>query len=68
MLTLQILTQAMDAAPVREAILQTLRSEEELRPAGIVERVDARIRELEQLPPLSSRLALGREEFDRNTG
>ena len=49
-LSLQILTQAMDAAPVREAILQTLR--EELQPAGIVERVDARIRELEQLPPL----------------
>ena len=56
-LTLQILTQAMDAAPVREAILQTLR--EELQPAGIVERVDARIRELEQLPPLSSRLLWG---------
>jgi len=55
--TLQILTQAMDAAPVREAVLQTLR--EELQPAGIVERVDARIRELEQLPPLSSRLLWG---------
>ncbi len=58
-LTLQILTQAMDAAPVREAVLQTLRSEEDLQPAGIVERVDARIRELEQLPPLSSRLLWG---------
>jgi len=58
-LTLQILTQAMDAAPVREAVLQTLRCEEELKPAGIVERVDARIRELEQLPPLSSRLLWG---------
>jgi 23S rRNA (cytosine1962-C5)-methyltransferase len=56
-LTLQILTQALDAAPVREAILQTLR--EELQPAGIVERVDARIRELEQLPLLSSRLLWG---------
>jgi len=55
--TLQILTQAMDAAPVREAVLQTLR--EELQPAGIVERVDARIRELEQLPPLSTRLLWG---------
>ena len=55
--TLQILTQAMDAAPVREAVLQTLR--DELQPAGIVERVDARIRELEQLPPLSSRLLWG---------
>src|SRR5208282_1236198 len=57
--TLQILTQAMDAAPVREAVLQTLRSEEDLQPAGIVERVDARIRELEQLPVLSSRLLWG---------
>jgi 23S rRNA (cytosine1962-C5)-methyltransferase len=55
--TLQILTQAMDAAPVREAVLQTLR--DELQPAGIVERVDARVRELEQLPPLSSRLPWG---------
>lgn len=53
----QILTQAMDAAPVREAILQTLR--DELQPAGIVERVEARIRELEQLPPRASGLLWG---------
>src|SRR6266849_2453357 len=53
-LSVQILTQAMDAALVRGAVVQTLR--EELQPAGIVERVDARIRELEQLPPLASRL------------
>jgi 23S rRNA (cytosine1962-C5)-methyltransferase len=53
-LSLQVLTQAMDSAPVREAILQTLK--EELEPAGIVERVEARIRELEQLPPAVSRL------------
>src|SRR5882762_5610654 len=44
-LCLQVLTQAVDAVPVREAIVQTLK--EELQPAGIVERVDARIRELE---------------------
>jgi 23S rRNA (cytosine1962-C5)-methyltransferase len=56
-LSLQILTQAMDSAPVREAILQTL--QEELKPAGIVERVEARIRELEQLPPAASRLLWG---------
>jgi len=56
-LTLQILTQGMDAAPVREAIVRTLR--EELQPAGIVERVEARIRELEQLPPLASGLLWG---------
>ncbi len=56
-LSVQILTQAMDAALVRGAVVQTLR--EELQPAGIVERVDARIRELEQLPPLASRLLWG---------
>jgi 23S rRNA (cytosine1962-C5)-methyltransferase len=55
--TVQILTQAMDAAPVREAIVKTLR--EELQPAGIVERVEARIRELEQLPPRASGLLWG---------
>jgi 23S rRNA (cytosine1962-C5)-methyltransferase len=56
-ITLQILTQAMDAAPVRDAILQTLRGE--LQPSGIVERVDPRIRELEQLPPRQSGLLWG---------
>ena len=58
-LSVQILTQAMDAAPVRNAILKTLR--EELRPAGIVERVEPRIRELEQLPPRASGLLWGEE-------
>jgi 23S rRNA (cytosine1962-C5)-methyltransferase len=56
-LTLQILTQAMDADVVREAILRTLL--EELQPAGILERVDPRIRELEQLPPRQSGLLQG---------
>jgi 23S rRNA (cytosine1962-C5)-methyltransferase len=56
-ITLQILTQAMDAAPVREAIVQTLR--EELQPAAIVERVDPRIRELEQLAARPSGLLWG---------
>jgi 23S rRNA (cytosine1962-C5)-methyltransferase len=56
-LTVQILTQAIDKAPVRAAIVETLR--EELHPAGIVERVEARIRELEQLPPLQSCLLWG---------
>ena len=58
-ISLQILTQAMDAKPVRQAIVDTLRQEAELRPAGIVERVEARIRELEQLPPLASGLLWG---------
>ncbi len=56
-LTLQILTQAMDAAPVRDSILQTL--DAEFHPAGIVERVDPRIRELEQLPAKPSSLLQG---------
>jgi 23S rRNA (cytosine1962-C5)-methyltransferase len=56
-ISMQVLTQAMDAAPVRKAIVQTLR--EELKPAGIVERVEARIRELEQLPALESGLRWG---------
>jgi 23S rRNA (cytosine1962-C5)-methyltransferase len=42
---------------VRDAIVQTL--QDELQPAGIVERVEARIRELEQLPPQASRLLWG---------
>jgi 23S rRNA (cytosine1962-C5)-methyltransferase len=68
-LCLQILTQAMDAEPVRAAALQTLK--EELQPAGIAERVDARIRELEQLPPLQSRLLWGEKSstvFTMNSG
>ncbi len=56
-LCVQILTQAMDGALVRDAVLQTLR--DELQPAGIVERVEARIRELEQLPPRPSGLLWG---------
>src|SRR5580658_188502 len=56
-LSLQILTQAMDGAPVRGAIVQTLK--EELQPAGVVERVEPRIRELEQLPPLPTALLWG---------
>src|SRR6202521_5661398 len=68
-LSLQVLTQAMDAAPVRDAVEQTLK--EELQPAGIVERVDSRIRELEQLPPLPSRLLWGEKSstvFTMNSG
>ena len=56
-LSLQILTQAMDAEAVRGAILETLVGE--LQPAGILERVDPRIRELEQLPPRQSCLLWG---------
>jgi 23S rRNA (cytosine1962-C5)-methyltransferase len=54
---IQILTQAMDADPVRAAVVGTL--VEQLNPEGIVERVDNRIRELEKLPPRKSALLWG---------
>jgi len=53
----QVLTQAMDRKEVREAILEAL--EEEIRPAGIVERVEERIRELEELPTIQGGLIRG---------
>jgi 23S rRNA (cytosine1962-C5)-methyltransferase len=56
-LSLQILTQAMDATPVRETIISDLA--DRLQPAAIFERVDPRIRELEQLPPRGSSLLHG---------
>jgi len=55
--SLQILTQAMDAEPVRQTIIAELM--ERLHPASIAERVDARVRELEQLPPRASGLIQG---------
>jgi len=55
--SLQVLTQAMDAQPVRAAIMDTL--VELLQPAGIVERVDPRIRELEHLPARKPGLVYG---------
>jgi 23S rRNA (cytosine1962-C5)-methyltransferase len=55
--SVQILTQAMDTAPIREAILSALT--EHLTPASIVERVDPRVRELETLPPRASGLLQG---------
>jgi len=56
-LSLQILTQAMDAESVRTVLLSEL--SEQLRPAAIAERVDSHIRELEQLPPRQSSLLRG---------
>jgi 23S rRNA (cytosine1962-C5)-methyltransferase len=56
-LSVQMLTQAMDAEPVRDVVVQTLL--EEFKPAGIVERVDGRIRNLERLPPRQSELLWG---------
>ncbi|MBV9609504.1 MAG: class I SAM-dependent rRNA methyltransferase [Acidobacteria bacterium] len=48
-LSLQVLTQAMDAPEVRPVVLETL--QQELQPAAIVERSEPRIRELEELSP-----------------
>ena len=56
-LSVQILTQAMDAAPVRKVLLEELTTL--FQPAGITERVDARVRELEQLPEKPSGLLVG---------
>jgi 23S rRNA (cytosine1962-C5)-methyltransferase len=56
-LSLQMLTQAMDAEPVRQAILAELTGR--LHPASIVERIDPRVRELENLPPRPSGLLQG---------
>jgi 23S rRNA (cytosine1962-C5)-methyltransferase len=47
-LSLQILTQAMDADPVRQTITAELATR--IHPASIIERVDPRVRELETLP------------------
>jgi 23S rRNA (cytosine1962-C5)-methyltransferase len=47
-LSVQVLTQAMDANIIREAVIFELT--QRLSPAAIVERVDPRVRELETLP------------------
>ncbi len=77
MFSLQVVTQAMDAAPVRQVVLEELTK---LAPVAIVERVDPKIRELEHLPPLDSRPLYGdkssttftmnslRFHFDAQTG
>jgi 23S rRNA (cytosine1962-C5)-methyltransferase len=56
-LSLQILTQAMDAESVRQTLISEL--SERLRTASIVERVDPRVRQLEELPARSSALLQG---------
>ncbi len=48
LIILQLLTRGLDSAAVRKACLRILRKE--LKPAAILERPDARIRELEGLP------------------
>jgi 23S rRNA (cytosine1962-C5)-methyltransferase len=56
-LTAQFLTQAMDRADLRRVVLQVLI--QELEPASVIERVEARIRELEALPPVADRPLVG---------
>src|SRR5437588_2028927 len=55
--TLQVLTQAWDRPERKAVIVQSL--QELLRAEHIVERVDERIRELEQLAPLEAGMLLG---------
>ncbi len=57
LVALQLLTQAMDAEPVREIVLSEL--SQRIQPAAIVERVDPKIRELEQLPARASGVLQG---------
>lgn len=56
-LSMQVLTQAMDTEAVRRIIVAEL--SERLKPEAIAERVDPRVRELEQLPARSSGLLQG---------
>jgi 23S rRNA (cytosine1962-C5)-methyltransferase len=60
LLSMQVLTQAMDTEAVRQVIVSELG--ERLRPGAIAERVDPRVRELEQLPARTSRLLLGEKK------
>jgi 23S rRNA (cytosine1962-C5)-methyltransferase len=55
--SVQILTQAMDCNLTREAVISELARQ--AHPAAIVERVDPRVRELETLPPRPSGLLQG---------
>jgi len=56
-LSVQVLTQAMDSEAPRSALVGELT--ERLQPASIAERVEPHIRELEQLPPRDSGLLFG---------
>jgi 23S rRNA (cytosine1962-C5)-methyltransferase len=55
--SLQVLTQAMDAEIVRDSVTSELT--ERLAPASIIERVDPRVRQLEELPARASGLLQG---------
>src|SRR6266480_4816769 len=57
LLSFQVLTQAMDAEHVRATFVSELK--DTLSPAAIVERVEPKIRQLEQLPTRGSALITG---------
>jgi 23S rRNA (cytosine1962-C5)-methyltransferase len=59
-LTLQVLTQAMDRDSVRDVVISELN--EKLQPVAIIEKVDARVRQLEELPDKDSGLIFPMEE------
>jgi 23S rRNA (cytosine1962-C5)-methyltransferase len=56
-LSFQLLTQAMDDHAVRETVIQKIIAE--IKPEAVVERVEAHVRELEQLPPRETGLVYG---------
>ena len=60
LLSLQVLTQAMDTEAVRQVIVSELTAR--LKPAAIAERVDPRVRELEKLTVRSSSLLQGEKK------
>jgi 23S rRNA (cytosine1962-C5)-methyltransferase len=64
-LTFHVLTQAMDRADVRDAVIDSLIAsfDAELPSINIVERAEPRIRELEELEPVESRLVVGEKTF-----
>src|SRR5256712_12044877 len=57
LLSIQVLTQGMDSEAARQTVIPELN--EQLKPAAIAERVDSRVRELEQLPTRTSGLLQG---------
>src|SRR5579864_2473696 len=64
-LSLQILTQGMDANLLRETVISELN--QRIHPAAIVERVEPRVRELDSLPPRPSGLLQGTQTSTRFT-
>ncbi|HKW18547.1 MAG TPA: class I SAM-dependent rRNA methyltransferase [Terriglobales bacterium] len=60
-LSIQVLTQAMDSEQIRELVVSELAAA--LNPAAIIERVDARVRRLEQLPEKESGIVYRRDDI-----